>query len=191
MDRPNRAEWRHLHRLTLLLHRAGDVNEMLETLRHKLPDLLGVPCRLSCDPDPDPDPDLGEPAGSQDGRPLAEGRLGPFRLEATAPLPPGSEEILEALVPHLELAWQRAAPSEELLRRHPAYGELTRRQREVLPLLLRGLSNSEIGHELCISPRTAEKHVAALARVLGVRRGNGAVQTGGRSHCGGEESVNT
>ncbi len=39
---------------------------------------------------------------------------------------------------------------------------LTRRERETLPYLLSGKSNSEIATILGISPRTAEKHVASL-----------------------------
>jgi len=60
--------------------------------------------------------------------------------------------------------------------------ELTEREREVLRLVARGLENSEIAHELTISPRTARNHVSNIltklqidnriqAAVYAVRRG--------------------
>jgi DNA-binding NarL/FixJ family response regulator len=39
---------------------------------------------------------------------------------------------------------------------------LTQRQLEVLVLVARGLSNSEIAHELVISPATAKTHVSRI-----------------------------
>jgi DNA-binding NarL/FixJ family response regulator len=47
--------------------------------------------------------------------------------------------------------------------------KLTRRQREVLPLLARGMSNKEIARTLNIAEATTKVHAAALCRVLGVR----------------------
>lgn len=44
---------------------------------------------------------------------------------------------------------------------------LTTRQSDVLELLAEGLTNSEIAHRLFISPRTAEKHVAAVLFKVG------------------------
>jgi DNA-binding NarL/FixJ family response regulator len=41
---------------------------------------------------------------------------------------------------------------------------LTQREKEVLHLLTNGLSNTEIGHNLHLSPRTIEKHVSSLLR---------------------------
>ena len=47
--------------------------------------------------------------------------------------------------------------------------KLTKRQREVLPLLARGLSNKEIARALAIAEATTKIHLAALLRALGVR----------------------
>jgi predicted ATPase/pimeloyl-ACP methyl ester carboxylesterase/DNA-binding CsgD family transcriptional regulator len=44
---------------------------------------------------------------------------------------------------------------------------LTRREREVATLLARGLTNRQIGHELVISPATAERHVVNIFNKLG------------------------
>lgn len=42
--------------------------------------------------------------------------------------------------------------------------DLTRREQDVLHLLAEGLSNSQIGEQLHLSPRTIEKHVSSLLR---------------------------
>jgi DNA-binding NarL/FixJ family response regulator len=47
--------------------------------------------------------------------------------------------------------------------------KLTRRQREVLPLLARGMSNKEIARALKISEGTTKIHASSVLRVLGVR----------------------
>ena len=44
---------------------------------------------------------------------------------------------------------------------------LTDREREVLELLARGLSNREIGTELFITPKTASVHVSNILAKLG------------------------
>ena len=50
-----------------------------------------------------------------------------------------------------------------------AVTELTPREREVLDLLVRGLSNPEICRELVISEATAKTHVARILQKLGLR----------------------
>ncbi|PSB01737.1 response regulator transcription factor [Merismopedia glauca] len=43
---------------------------------------------------------------------------------------------------------------------------LTEREQEVLKLVTKGLSNTEIGSQLYLSPRTVEKHVSSLLRKI-------------------------
>lgn len=49
---------------------------------------------------------------------------------------------------------------------------LSGREREVLGLLARGLSNTGIAQELWLSERTVEAHVARIFDKLGLHRGN-------------------
>lgn len=61
---------------------------------------------------------------------------------------------------------QTGAPDPDLRRR---IDELTDREREVLRLLTRGLSNAELSHELIVSEATAKAHVARVLQKLHVR----------------------
>ena len=47
--------------------------------------------------------------------------------------------------------------------------KLTRRQREILPLLAKGMSNKEIARMLKIAEGTTKIHASSLLRILGVR----------------------
>jgi DNA-binding NarL/FixJ family response regulator len=58
--------------------------------------------------------------------------------------------------------------------------DLTAREREVLALLARGLSNEAIGRELYISATTAKFHVGNVMRKLAVSRRAEAVYAGSK-----------
>ncbi|MGY1694030.1 MULTISPECIES: MadR family response regulator transcription factor [unclassified Geodermatophilus] len=62
----------------------------------------------------------------------------------------------------------------------PSSPELTGRERQVLALLARGLSNEAIGRELYISATTAKFHVTNLMRKLAVSRRAEAVYAGSK-----------
>jgi DNA-binding NarL/FixJ family response regulator len=51
----------------------------------------------------------------------------------------------------------------------PALAELTSREREVMALVAEGLTNSEIGERLFMSPATARTHVSRILAKLGAR----------------------
>ena len=73
-----------------------------------------------------------------------------------------TRRLIEAFV-----ARERAAPP--AVSEGDALEELTPREREVLALVGRGLSNAEIADELVLSPLTAKTHAARLFSKLGAR----------------------
>ncbi len=85
------------------------------------------------------------------------------------------------LAPNEAIALARSFADESAGGRdHEAPGEandLTPREREILGLLVQGLTDREIGEKLYISPRTAQSHVARLFRKLDVHsRAEAAVE---------------
>lgn len=49
------------------------------------------------------------------------------------------------------------------------FSSLTRQEKCVAELIERGLTNREIGEELCISEATVKKHVSSIFEKLGIR----------------------
>ena len=58
-------------------------------------------------------------------------------------------------------------------------GSLTRRQTEVLALIIEGLANKQIAHRLGLSEKTVKAHVTAVLRALNVKS---RAQVAGRGH---------
>lgn len=72
-----------------------------------------------------------------------------------------------------------AREREEHRRRIELFAVLSEREREVLACLTRGMRNSEIAHDLSISPRTVEKHVHHILTKLQVTSRLAAVSLAG------------
>jgi DNA-binding NarL/FixJ family response regulator len=73
--------------------------------------------------------------------------------------PSTTRRLLEHLV--------TALPADAVV--HPGMNELTDREREVLVLMARGLSNTEIGGELYVAEATVKTHVGRILAKLGAR----------------------
>ena len=61
------------------------------------------------------------------------------------------------------------AASSELTQADARIDALTPREREVLMLMARGLSNADLGHELVLEPSTVKKHVANVLAKLDLK----------------------
>jgi len=72
-------------------------------------------------------------------------------------------------------------------RAESGWEELTPRERQILGLMCRGLSDSEIAHGLCLSPTTVRNHVASLYSKLDVHRRSAAIV---RAHAWGMPDEN-
>jgi DNA-binding NarL/FixJ family response regulator len=60
---------------------------------------------------------------------------------------------------------------------NPKTGDLSARQREILELVVEGLSNAEIAGRLYLSESTIKQHLRAVYKVLGVRNRTEAAKT--------------
>jgi DNA-binding NarL/FixJ family response regulator len=143
LDRRRAVDHRHLLARRLREGNLGlDANESLDRATDALRTLTTVLAQLSCSADEDPEAEH-----------LARG-LRRFGLVA--------QDVANEAV---ALAFQ----VEKGNGRHDRYSsELTRRQREVARLIAEGLTNREIANRLVISTRTADSHVEAVFKKLGV-----------------------
>jgi DNA-binding NarL/FixJ family response regulator len=60
---------------------------------------------------------------------------------------------------------------------NPKIGDLSARGREILELVVEGLSNAEIAGRLYLSESTIKQHLRAIYKVLGVRNRTEAAKT--------------
>src|SRR5215208_4316200 len=67
---------------------------------------------------------------------------------------------------------------------NPNLGDLTARGREILEMVVEGLSNAQIARRLYLSESTIKQHLGAVYRKLGVRNRTQAAKTM-REHAGG------
>ena len=78
----------------------------------------------------------------------------------------------ELAAPRQLLGWHLMSQKEK-----PKIGELSARQREILELVVEGLSNAEIAGRLYLSESTIKQHLRAVYKVLGVRNRTEAAKT--------------
>lgn len=87
------------------------------------------------------------------------------------------DAVLRVLAPFLGI---EAPPAPAHEPRKDVLAELSEREREVLGLVAEGLSDTEIGERLVISPHTVHRHVANILAKLRLPTRAAAVCTGGR-----------
>ena len=80
------------------------------------------------------------------------------------------------------MAYFASAPTAPI----PAFPELSDREREVLELIARGMSNQQIVDRLVISPKTVRNHVSNIFSKMQVRDRAEAVVRAREAGLGGE-----
>jgi DNA-binding NarL/FixJ family response regulator len=68
---------------------------------------------------------------------------------------------------------------------NPKIGDLSARQREILEMVVEGLSNAQIAGRLYLSESTIKQHLRAVYKELGVCNRTEAAKTTMRNHAGG------
>lgn len=149
MTRLSHEDWILINAMMLEIHRSTSEEELLKsTLKWITASTVE-------------DFQLQEMAGSTTEPPEEEFLpVGPWVLSLARPPCDRLRAWFEIMSSHVSLAWRRIRAGGV----EPDTNILSRRQREVMPLLLKGASNSEIAHSLGISPRTVEKHITAILR---------------------------
>ena len=86
-------------------------------------------------------------------------------LETDNYIPLGGEPAFDGLIAGLDAF----LPRKEASSREPALAELTRREREVLDLIARGLDNNDIATRLSVAEKTVRNTVSHIFDKLSVR----------------------
>jgi len=97
-----------------------------------------------------------------------DGDLGRRVLRSVNAYRSASVDDLERLQRDLERALQRVEALRGVARSPTDLSDLSGREREILPALLRGRSASEVGEELFISPHTVRNHMKSIYKKLDV-----------------------
>jgi DNA-binding NarL/FixJ family response regulator len=99
---------------------------------------------------------------------LVHGRFEPEELEARIRAVAAGEMVLSPAVTPAVFDALRRAPAAEADQDEDGLGSLTAREREVLNLLARGRSNSDIAQELFITNKTVKNHLSRIYEKIGV-----------------------
>ena len=99
---------------------------------------------------------------------LVHGRFEPEELEARIKAVARGEMVLSPAVTPAVFDALRRAPGPSNDSEEQGLGSLTAREREVLNLLARGLSNREIAEELVITNKTVKNHLSRVYEKIGV-----------------------
>ena len=98
---------------------------------------------------------------------LVHGRFDPDELEARIRAVARGEMVLSPSVTPAVFDALRRAPGPANDEAEEGLGTLTAREREVLNLLARGLSNREIAEELVITNKTVKNHLSRIYEKIG------------------------
>ena len=99
---------------------------------------------------------------------LVHGRFEPDELEARIRAVAGGEMVLSPSVTPAVFDALRRAPGPDNDAPEDGLGALTAREREVLNLLARGLSNRDIAEQLVITNKTVKNHLSRIYEKIGV-----------------------
>jgi DNA-binding NarL/FixJ family response regulator len=99
---------------------------------------------------------------------LVHGRFEPEELEQRIKAVARGEMVLSPAVTPAVFDALRRAPGPANDEREEGLGSLTAREREVLNLLARGLSNRDIAEELVITNKTVKNHLSRIYEKIGV-----------------------
>ena len=99
---------------------------------------------------------------------LVHGRFEPDELEERIKAIAKGEMVLSPAITPAVFEALRRAPGTENQGEELGLGSLTSREREVLNLLARGLSNRDIAEELVITNKTVKNHLSRIYEKIGV-----------------------